>query len=163
MTELKTPTPADVRRFVGLQLVVTLLVVILVFVALGGAPADDLPPLWQWIVLLALVFGASALVSRWWTRPAPLPAGTANPSGEALRRLTAHLARSFLVLELPLVVAALLSLAGPHQAWAVLITAVPGLAALVFGTWPTRRNVDRFATALEADGVTSGLREAFAR
>lgn len=149
------------KRFVALQLGVTVLFAALVVVVFGrgGEPAARW---WVALALFALVLAAGAYVSRGWSRPAPLAAGDPAPRETSVRRLSSHIARSFLVLEVPLVLSAVLGLAGLIGGAVMLVTVVAALAALAFGTWPTRRNVDRFATALERDGASSGLREAFA-
>ncbi|GAA3547774.1 hypothetical protein AFL01nite_22810 [Aeromicrobium flavum] len=150
------------KRFVALQLGVTAVFAVLV-VAVFGRDGDPGARWWAALALIALVFAATALVSRWWSGAGSLPADEPAPQGTAMRRLSSHIARAFLVLEVPLVVSAVLGLSGLIGGLVLLVAVVPALAALTFGTWPTRRNVDRFATALERDGADSGLREAFAR
>jgi hypothetical protein len=156
------PTPTDVKRFVALQLGVTLVFAVLV-VLVFGRDGDPGARWWAALALIALVFGAAALVSRWWSGARSLPVDDPAPRGTAMRRLSSHIARAFLVLEIPLVVSAVLGLSGLIGGVVMVVAVVPALAALGFGTWPTRRNVDRFAAALESDGADSGLREAFGR
>ncbi|WP_286928000.1 MULTISPECIES: hypothetical protein [Aeromicrobium] len=150
------------KRFVALQLGVTVLFAALVVVVFGGGD-EPAARWWVALALFALVLAAGAFVSRAWSRPAPLAVDDPTPQETSVRRLSSHVARSFLVLEIPLVLSAVLGLAGLIGGAVMLVTVVAALAALVFGTWPTRRNVDRFATALERDGASSGLREAFVR
>ncbi|GAA2075969.1 hypothetical protein IDH50_12220 [Aeromicrobium tamlense] len=150
------------RRFVALQLGVTALFAALVLVVFGGGD-EPAARWWVALALFALVLVAGAWVARSWSRPAPLAADDPDPRDTALRRLSSHIARAFLVLEIPLVISAVLGLAGLIGGGVMLVTVVAALAALVFGTWPTRRNVDRFAAALEQGGASSGLREAFSR
>jgi hypothetical protein len=150
-----------VQRFVALQLGVTILFAALVVVIFGR---DDEDARW-WVAaaLVILVFLAAALVSRWWSRPAPLRADEPAPERAAMHRLSSHIARAFIVLEIPLVIAAVLGLVGLLGGSSMVVAVVAAVAALGFGTWPTRGNVDRFATALERDGTHSGIREAFSR
>lgn len=149
------------QRFVALQLGVTILFAALVVVVFGR---DDEDALW-WVAaaLVLVVFLAAALVSRWWSRAAPLAPDEPAPEHTAMRRLSSHIARAFVVLEIPLVAAAVLGLVGVLGGASMLVPVLAAVTALGFGTWPTRRNVDRFATALERDGARSGIREAFAQ
>jgi len=151
-----------VKRFVALQLAATLVFAVVIVVAFGG---DSEPGArwWAGIAVIGLVFVAGAVVSRWWSAPQGLPADDPAPSQTAMRRLVSHLARAFMVLEIPLVVCAVLAATGLIGGAVLAVTLVPALAALAFGTWPTRRNVARFADALERHGADSGLRQAFVR
>ncbi|MCL3837425.1 hypothetical protein [Aeromicrobium duanguangcaii] len=162
MTEPTAPTPTDVKRFVALQLAVTVVFAVFVVLAFGrdGEPGARW---WAALALLALVFVAGAVVSRWWSEPQSLPADDPTPNQTAMRRLASHIARAFMVLEIPLVVCAVLGVSGLIGGLVMAAAVVPALAALAFGTWPTRRNVDRFADALERHGADSGLRQAFGR
>lgn len=157
-------TPTQIKRFVGFQIAATCLIYLILFGVSGGATAGSSPPVWQWAVLLGFVAAASALVSEWWTRPPAIDAAEPDPQTVALSRLTAHIGRSFLVLALPFVIAAFWPLfGGGHDGWYLLIVGLPGIVAIVLGTWPTRRNIERFAKGLESAGATTGLREAFGR
>ncbi|MTB86831.1 hypothetical protein H9L21_09320 [Aeromicrobium senzhongii] len=162
MTEPTAPTPADVKRFVALQLAVTLVFALFAVLAFGrgGEPGARW---WAALALVALVFVAGAVVSRWWAQPQSLPLDDPAPEQTAMRRLAAHIARAFVVLEIPLVVCAVLGVTGLIGGLVMAVAVVPALAALAFGTWPTRRNIDRFAGALERQGADSGLRQAFGR
>jgi len=43
--------------------------------------------------------------------------------------------------------------------WPYIIAGVPAIAVMAFEIWPSRRNIDKFARALEANGQPSELRE----
>src|SRR5690606_22933755 len=66
VTEPLATTPADVKRFVALQLGVTVVFAVIVVVVFGP-DGDPGARWWAALALIALVLGASALVSRWWS------------------------------------------------------------------------------------------------
>lgn len=61
-----------------------------------------------------------------------------------------------------MIVGIALSFVLDHAAWPAIVTIVLGTPAMVLEVWPSRRNVARVAGRLEADGVRSGLTDAFA-
>lgn len=152
----------QIRVFVVFQLVVASVFSVLIGLMLGGTSAD--PPPWWIVAGLYVVLAAAILnVERSWIRIPPLdPERTgADAVADSLAAYQRHLARAFLVIQIPLLLSALYAFVSDHGGWPVLLVALPTVVALAFETWPSVRNVARVATALEAGGGSSGLPEAF--
>lgn len=64
----------------------------------------------------------------------------------------------FAVTEAPMMVGIAVSFILDYGLWPFLITLVLGLPVMAYETFPTRRNVNRVAERLEADGVRTNLR-----
>lgn len=152
----------QIRRFVLGQLTIASVFSALIALILGGTDAG-FPPWWiiaGFAVLLAL---AIVDVERSWTRIHPLPQALDRQQAvaESLVAYQRHMARAFLLIEIPLLLSALYAFVADHGGWPVIVVAPATMVALAVETWPSIRNVTRVATALEAEGTDSGLVEAF--
>lgn len=152
----------QIRVFVVFQLVVASVFSALIALILGGTDAD-LPPWWILAGLYVVLAAAILNVERSWIRIPPLAGDRTGDDAvaDSLAAYQRHMARAFLLIEIPLVLSALYAFATDHGGWPVILVALPTVVALAFETWPSVRNVARVATALEADGASSGLLEAF--
>jgi hypothetical protein len=65
----------------------------------------------------------------------------------------------FALTSAPVPIAGNVSLITDYGAWPAIITVVPVLPLVAFETWPSRRNIEKFAGNLEVDGRPSYLRE----
>ncbi len=152
----------QLRTLVIIQLTVTAVFATLLSLALGGTD-EPFPPWWAVAGLLVVLIAAVVNVERSWTRIPPLPAGLDTDAAltAALSHYQRHLARALLLLELPFLLAVLYAFVMPYGGWPIIIVAIATVVAIAVETWPTVRNTTRIATALEADGASSGLVEAF--
>lgn len=127
--------------------------------------ADAPPPLALAAFLLAPLL-ALLVIEAIGYRAAPLDAGSADGGLErvqtqAVARFMPGQMLRLALAEAPLLALLALSFVLPYGPWPLLVALVPGIAVLLFVAWPTRRNVQRVADALEAEGTRSYLPEAF--
>ncbi|RLV56998.1 hypothetical protein D9V41_04360 [Aeromicrobium phragmitis] len=152
----------QIRTFVVFQLIVASVFSAVIALILGGVDAE-LPPWWILAGLYVVLAAAVLNVERSWTRIPPLASDTSGDHAvaDSLAAYQRYMARAFLLIEIPLLLSALYAFVTDHGGWPVILVALPTVVALAFETWPSVRNVARIATALEADGASSGLQEAF--
>jgi len=116
----------------------------------------------------ALAFGLSALVLATLVlaeavgfRP-PRSQGAADTETEAdqevLHYLNATMLR-FALTESPIIFALAVCFVRDDGAWPYVITTVPAMVVMAFEIWPSRRNIEKFARAVEASGRQSYVRE----
>ncbi|GAA1903784.1 hypothetical protein [Lapillicoccus jejuensis] len=157
-----TPQPAlrTVRLVVG-AMGVALLVIALAWAFVVPFAA---PPLVAVVAVLLAAALAAALLSRQGRRVEPLPAGM--PADRARDRATAVFQSSLMLraafAEIPAFVAIALSVAlRPGSWWTLALGVAVGLVLLGLFVWPRPEGIDRLASALEAQGTPSSLRETF--
>jgi hypothetical protein len=155
-------SPSEVRTFALLQMGLTTLFLVLLFLAFGGTDAD-FPPWWIVAGMLVVVAIAGFFAERVWLSASPLRPG-GDPQQLQLRAVgvfAGQVVRKLAFCEASVIVALAVGFVGPYGGWPMLIGGVPGLALLAFETWPSLRNTSITAAMLEADGAKSGLVEAF--
>ncbi len=127
--------------------------------------AEDVPPPTLLLALLALVGAAFVLSRQIGFRTPPLRHDQAQDAAAttrtALMRFQASTMVRLALAEAPFLVGVALSFVLSHGLWPALVTGLPSLLLMLWQAWPSRRVVGRFADALEADGIRSGLRESF--
>lgn len=160
MSAASTPPVDEARQFRALALaLVTAPVVVLLAVSFAITPADeDLPPAVAAVAVAAVVVGW-VLAQVLGYRVAPLAPGEDRATAVARFRETMIL--RFVLTEAPIILGLAAAFVLPYGVWTYVAVVVVGLPSMVFHVWPSRRVVDKVATRLEADGVPSGLREAF--
>ena len=155
----KTSVP-EIRRLVAVQVALTAVFLLVVFVLLDGLDADA-PSLWLIVVSLLVVVAGAVLAERSWLSVPALAATVPDPQDAALQAYVAHTVRKFAYCEGALLVCVLLAFISGDAGWLVVIAGLPGLAVLAFETWPSLRNVSLAEVSLDADGASSGLVEQF--
>lgn len=155
-------TPAEVRRFALLQIILTVAFYALLFVMLGGSDAD-FPPLWLTIALVLLVAIGAFLAERVWLSAAPLPenADPATAADAAVSVFAGQTVRKLVYCEVPLLIAVLVAFVTDHGGWPLIIAGFPGLLVLAWEVWPSLRNTSMTAAMLESKGTKSHLVESF--
>ena len=161
--------PATVPR--TLRLMVTTFAAALVMITLLSLVAvppaeEDIPVTVLVLGVLLVALGAfAARVIGFRTTPLT-PSDVDESTGTALRTSLARFQVSTLLrlalTEAPFLVVFAASLVLPYGPWPVVVALAPGLVLMVLLAWPSRRNVRWFTERLEADGVRSGLPDAFA-
>lgn len=155
-------TPAEVRRFALLQIVLTTGFYALLFFLLGGTDAD-FPPLWLTISLVVLVAIGAFAAERVWLSAAPLPenADPATAADAAVSVFAGQTVRKLVCCEVPLLIAVLVAFVTDHGGWPLIVAGFPGLLVLVWEIWPSLRNTSMTAAMLESKGTKSYLVESF--
>jgi len=124
---------------------------------LGSYPA---PPLA--LALSTLVVVALALAESVGFRASRSPESVASDSRASVEVLQYQSAMSLrtAITEAPIIMAiAVCFVRDDPGLWPYIIAGVPAIAVMAFEIWPSRRNIDKFARALEANGQPSELRE----
>jgi hypothetical protein len=157
-------SPSEVRTFALLQLGLMAVFLTLLFLAFGGTGAD-LPPWWIIASLLVVVAISFVLAERVWMSTPPLaPDGDPDEmKAKAVGIFAGQVVRKLAYCTAAVVIAVVVGFVGPWGGWPMLIGGVPGLAVLAFETWPSLRNTSISEAMLDAEGVESGLVEAFRR
>ncbi len=153
-------TPVEVRRTIAVQIALTAVFLLAMFVLLDGLDADA-PPIWLIVVLLLVVAAGAVLAERSWLKIAPLAAGTTDRDRAALDLYVSHSLRKVVYCEGAVLICIVLAFAFDYAAWPIVIGALPGLAVLAFETWPSPRNLSLVETMLDAKGGSSRLIERF--
>jgi hypothetical protein len=155
-------TPAEVRRFALLQIVLTAGFLALVFFMLGGTDADY-PPIWLNVVLVVLVGVGAVLAERVWLTASPLPtdADPAELRERALSIFASQTVRKMIYCEAPLLVAVVVTFVVDHGGWPLVVAGFPGLLILTWEIWPSTRTTAQTAAMLDSQGAESGLVESF--
>lgn len=155
-------TPLQQLKVLAFALITAPLVMFAAMATVLGLSTDP-PPLTIIVALLATPVLAYLTAEAIGFRAAPLPAGRPH---DASSRAQVSLARyqsstfvRFAVCELPILVALVACFVLDHGLWPFAIVILPGVALLAYETWPSGRNLDKYATALERDGGSSLLRE----
>ncbi len=162
MSQQPEVTPQHLKRFTAILLAGSTLMAVVIALVIPGSTGDE-NQWWVAVVLFAGILAMTALAARRWSRAEPLTFDDPDPTRTSLTRLMSHLGGTFPLLEVPLIATIAVGFLGLLTFEVTLVALVMSAAALVFGMWPTRDHIDQFATALEASGVPSGLREAFGR
>lgn len=153
-------TPGEVRKLVLVQVGLTALFLVVIFVLLDGLDADR-PAIWLMILpLLVLALGVF-LAERSWLRVAPLTANAPDPESAGLAAFVSHTLRKFVLCEGALLICVILAFVSDRAGWLVVIAGIPGLAVLAFEAWPSARNLSLTAAMLDAQGAESRLLETF--
>ena len=155
-------TPAEVRRYAVLQLVLVGGFLVLLFFMNGGDDAD-FSPWWAVAVQLVLIGVGTFLAERVWLTASPLPAD-ADPAAlrdQAVGIFAAQTVRKLLYCTAPLLFGVVLALVTDHGGWPVAVAGFPGLLVLTWEIWPTVRNTSMTAAMLDSRGADSQLVESF--
>lgn len=160
-------TPAPVAPLQQLKvLAFTLITAPLVMFAAMAAVLQlsaDPPPILVVVALLATVVLAYLTAEAVGFRVSPLPAGrphdASSRSQVSLARYQSSTFVRFAICEFPILVALVACFLLDHGLWPFAIVILPGVALLAYEIWPSARNLDKYATALELDGGVSLLRE----
>lgn len=153
-------TPTEVRRTVAVQIALTAVFLLVVFVLLDGLDADA-PPIWLIVVLLLVVVVGAVLAERSWLKVRPLPVDTRDREREALDVYVSQTLRKFVYCEGAVLVCVLAAFVVDRAAWPIVIGALPGLGVLAFETWPSPRNLSLIEAMLDSDGGSAGLMARF--
>jgi hypothetical protein len=155
-------TPAEVRSFALLQVGLTAAFFVLLFFMLGGT-AEDYPPVWLCLVLVALVGVGAWLAERVWLSSSPLPAD-ADPTEARARAVgifAGQTVRKLIYCEIPLLFSVLVGFVGGYGGWPLVVAGFPGLLVLAWEVWPSLRNTSMTAAMLDSQGAESHLVESF--
>lgn len=155
-------SPKEVRNFAALQVVITAVFVLILYLALGGVDAPR-PAWWVLVMLFLPTVIAGVLAERvWMSAPALDPT---DPPQEQQRRgvaiFAAHTVRRLAICQAPVIVSILVTFVAPWAAWPLVVGAVPAIALLAFETTPGLRNTALTEVLLDSDGAESHLVEAF--
>lgn len=155
-------TPAEVRNFALLQIVLTGVFLVLLFFMLGGT-GEPFTPLWLTIVLVALVAAGAFLAERVWLGASPLPSGAdpAESQREAIGIFAGQTVRKLIFCETPMLIAVLVAFVVDHGGWPLVVAGFPGMLVLTWEVWPSPRNTAMTAAMLDSQGARSGLVESF--
>lgn len=153
-------TPTEVRRTIAVQIALTALFLLVVFVLLDALDSDA-PPLWLIVVLLLLVVAGAVLAERSWLKVKPIGLDTLDREREALDVYVSQTLRKFAYCEGAVLACIIVAFAFDYAAWPIVIGALPGLAVLAFETWPSPRNLSLIETMIDANGGSSRLMERF--
>ncbi|WP_374999572.1 hypothetical protein [Aeromicrobium sp. CTD01-1L150] len=157
-------SPKEIRSFAALQVVITAVFLIALFLILGGVSAPR-PPWWAMLALLVPVAIAAWFAERVWTRTPSLDPETDEE--EQRRRAVAIFAgqtvRRLAICQVPVILTILVTFVAPWGAWPLVVAAVPAVALLAWETTPTLHSTSLTEVLLDADGAQSGLVEAFKR
>jgi hypothetical protein len=155
-------TPAEVRNFALLQVGLTAGFFVLLFFMLGGA-AEDYPPIWLIVLLVALVAVGAFFAERVWLSSSPLPADADEPElrERAIGIFAGQTVRKLIYCEAPLLFAVVVGFVGGYGGWPLVIAGFPGLLVLAWEVWPSLRNTSMSAAMLDSQGAKSHLVESF--
>lgn len=160
-----SPDPHAVVRTLAVALSTAPVLVLVALLFVLPTTLDDAPPLPVAAGLVGLVALGVVAAETLGFRTRPLsPSEHADQSAArstALARYQSLMMVRFALVEAAVIVGIALSFVLDHAAWPAIVTIVLGTPAMVLEVWPSRRNVARVATRLEADGVRSGLTDAF--
>ncbi|MGH3457179.1 hypothetical protein [Aeromicrobium sp.] len=155
-------SPAEVRTFAFLQMGLTAVFLVLLFWAFGGTDAR-FPPWWIVLLLLLAVAISAFFAERVWLSARPLSPAV-DPDelrSRAVGVFAGQIVRKLAYCEASVIFAVIVGFVAPYGGWPMLIGGVPGLALIVFETWPSLRNTSMTEVMLDADGAESGLVESF--
>lgn len=153
-------TPIEVRRTIAVQIALTAVFLLAVFVLLDALDSDA-PPICLIVVLLLVVAAGAVQAERSWLKVAPLPLDARDRDRAALDVYVSQTLRKFAYCEGAVLICIILAFAFDYAAWPIVIGALPGLAVLAFETWPSPRNLSLIETMIDADGGSSRLMERF--
>ncbi|WP_229051915.1 hypothetical protein [Aeromicrobium sp. Leaf350] len=132
---------------------------ILVALVFAAPPAEEDLPTWVAAAAIALVAAGWLLAQTIGYRVAPLTS-TDGPA-VAVQRFQQSALLRFVLTEVPIIIGIASVFVLPYGIWSFVVALVVGLPAMALHVWPSRRVVDKVATALESGGVPSALRETF--
>lgn len=162
------PAPADPAKAIRTLVLALVGSVLALTVAVALAvPIDGTSPDPVTVGAALTIVVASALLARavGFRVPALATSTTAQSPEDvervALGRFQTSTILRFAVTEAGIIVVIALTFVIDEGPWPTLVAAPVGAVLLYLNCWPGRANVERVASALEADGVRSGLREAF--
>ncbi len=155
-------SPKEIRNFAALQVVITAVFVLILYLALGGVDAP-LPAWWVLLLLLLPTAVAAVLAERVWMSTPPLD--PSEPAEEQRRRGVAifagHTVRRLAICQVPVIVSILVTFVAPWAGWPLVVGAVPAIALLAFETTPGLRSTALTEALLDTEGAESQLVEAF--
>ncbi|MGJ9414080.1 hypothetical protein ACHAAC_15365 [Aeromicrobium sp. CF4.19] len=157
-------TAREVRSFAALQLVITAVFLVILYLALGGIDAPG-PPWWVIALLVLAVIGAGLLSERVWMSTPPLSPET-DPEEQQRRGVAifaAQTVRRLAICQVPVVLSILVTFVGPWGAWPLMAGALPATLQLAWATTPSLRNTSLTEAVLDSAGGQSGLVESFRR
>ncbi|HWV26777.1 MAG TPA: hypothetical protein VNZ66_06090 [Aeromicrobium sp.] len=164
MSTPSAPSPqATTLRILAAALCTSPLVLLAVLAFVLPTTWDDEPPVAVVLGLVVLVgVGfASAEAIGFLTEPLETSLGTRPDAARqvSLGRFQSSMLLRFALTEVPMLVGLAVSFVLDQGLWPLLTAVAVGLPVMWFETWPSRRNVTKYAARLEAGGVRSGLPE----
>lgn len=156
-----TPSLDDLKRIARLQVALVAVGLTVIAVLNGGLDLVDFPPVWFLVALAAVLALGTLLAERLGFAADPI---APQASDDAQFALAAKHYQSRMMLRLALtegalLVIALATFAFEYGRWPVVLAGLPGLAIMAFEVWPSIRNVEKIAAALESEGQPSHLLE----
>ena len=156
-----TADPVRTLRILAIALGIQPLVILAAVTPVMPFDVDDEPTVPVVVGLIAVVTAGFAIAEAVGFRTPTLPISADDHTPTSLERFQTLMLVRFSITEAPLIIGLATMFVLDEGLWPFLVTVTVGLPALWFETYPTRRNVDRLASRLEASGARSGLREAF--
>ena len=158
-------SPAEIRGFAVVQVVLVGVFLAVLFWAFGGRDGT-IPPWWLIVPLLAAPAVAAFFAERVWLEARPLdPAASAEDvtkqavsvfAGQTLLKLYFCTASIIFAIIIGFVFR-------NHAGWPIVIGGVPSLAVMAFEIWPSARNTSMTEIMLNANGAESKLVQTFLR
>lgn len=158
-------SPAEIRAFAVVQVLLVGVFLALLFWAFGGRDGD-FPAWWLIVPLVAAPAAAAFFAERVWLEAKPL---SPEKTPEELRQEAVSVFAGQTLLKLYVCTASIIFaitigfLFRSSAGWPIVIGGVPSLAVLAFEIWPSSRNTAMTQVMLDADGAESGLTQAFLR
>jgi hypothetical protein len=155
-------TPKEVRNFAQLQIGLVGGFLVLLFFMLGGSDADY-PPAWLAVTLVVPIAVGAFLAERVWLTASPLPADMPPPElrNQAVGLFAGQTVRKFFYCFAALLPGVIAAFVGDYGGWPLVIVGFPGIAVLMWETWPSLRNTSLTAAMLDSQGAQSHLVESF--
>ena len=155
-------TPKEVRNFALLQVGLVGGFLVLLFFMLGGSDADY-PPTWLAIALVVPIAVGAFFAERVWLTAAPLSPDTPalEVRNQAVGVFAGQTVRKFFYGFATLLPGVATAFVGDYGGWPLVIVGFPGLAVIMWETWPSLRNTSMTAAMLDAKGAESHLVESF--
>lgn len=156
-----TAAPVKTMRILAIVLIAHPLVILAALTAVVPFDVDDEPAVPVVLAILAMVGVGFAAAEAVGFRTPALPISADDHTPTSVERFQTLMLVRFSITDAPLIIGLATMFVLDEGLWPYLVTLAIGLPVMWFETYPTRRNVDKVATRLEAAGARSGLREAF--
>jgi hypothetical protein len=155
-------TPRELRNFVLFQIWMAGGFLVLLFFLFGGSDADY-PPVWLAIALVVPIAVGAFFAERVWLSASPLPPDVppADQTGMAVDIFTGQTVRKSAYTFLTLLPAVVVAVVGDYGGWPLVIAGFPGVAVIIWETYPSLRNTSMTAAVLDSQGADSRLVESF--
>lgn len=155
-------TAREVRNFALVQIWLAGGFLVLLFFMFGGSDADY-PPAWLAISLVVPIAIGAFFAERVWLSASPLPpdAPLVEQQGRAVGIFAGQTVRKSVYCFVTLLPAAIVAIVGDYGGWPLVIAGFPGVAVIIWETYPSLRNTSMTAAMLDSRGADSGLVESF--